>query len=350
MAPSPDLYLDHLQGSGDDEPSGRPDVRTLADIYAFQPIPSDMPAEAARHVLGAQAALWTEHMRTPQHVEHAAFPRLDALAEVLWSPAASLDFGDFIGRLVAEMDRHRADGIDPAESAFDVAFDAREDGHGSVKVALSSQSGLAIRYTTDGRDPEYASPQYANPLALRIPASLRAATFLDHRRASKPRALEWTAASADHRVGHALTQCTGSLRLRLEDDAPREGDRAMFDVDLFNPCWLWKAAPLDGTRAIAVRVGQVPYNFQLAGDSAHVVPRPKPARAGGELRVHVDTCDGALLAALPLDAALKDAGLTTLDAPWKAPSGTHDLCFEFAADGSDPLWAIDDVMLVRAAR
>ncbi|MEO7432391.1 MAG: beta-N-acetylhexosaminidase, partial [Dokdonella sp.] len=80
MAPSPDLYLDHLQANGAGEPSGRPDVRTLADIYAFEPLPRAMDAVSARHVLGAQANLWTEHMRTTAMVEHAAFPRVAALA------------------------------------------------------------------------------------------------------------------------------------------------------------------------------------------------------------------------------------------------------------------------------
>jgi hexosaminidase len=350
MAPSPDLYLDHLQGSGIDEPPGRPDVRTLADVYAFDPIPAGMSADAAKYVLGAQAALWTEHMRTPERVDHAAFPRLDALAEVLWSPATSRDFADFAQRLVAEMDRHRASGIHPSDAAFDVTFDAHDAGEGSVKIALASQSGLVIHYTTDGGDPGYASPQYANPLALRMPATLRAATFLDHRRASKPRTFEWSADDAFRRAGHALTQCTGNLTLRLEDDAPRDGDRAIFDVDLFHPCWLWKGAPLDGTQGIAVRVGQVPYNFQLAGDIAHVVPRPKPTHPGGELLVHVDGCEGALLATLPLDEARANPALTTLAASWKAPAGARDLCFEFAGEGNDPLWTIDDVTLVRAAR
>ena len=80
------------------------------------------------------------------------------------------------------------------------------------------------------------------------------------------------------------------------------------------------------------------------------MPRPKPVNPAGELRIHVDRCDGPLLATLPLDKARANPSLTTLDASWKAPSGAHDLCFEFAYDGNDPLWTIDEVTLVRAAR
>ena len=36
-------------------------------------------------VLGAQCQLWTEHVRTREHLEYLAFPRLAALADTLWS-------------------------------------------------------------------------------------------------------------------------------------------------------------------------------------------------------------------------------------------------------------------------
>src|SRR5512142_3161349 len=110
MAPDPDLYFDHLQIDEPDVP-GRPTLRTLADIYAFDPVPSDMPADVASHVLGAEAELWTEHMRTEVRVEHAAFPRLDALAEVLWSPKDARDWSGFAARLPPEIERQHALGV-----------------------------------------------------------------------------------------------------------------------------------------------------------------------------------------------------------------------------------------------
>jgi hexosaminidase len=342
MTPDPDLYLDHLQGDGADEPPGRPSLRTLADIYAFDPIPPGMAPDVAAHVLGAEAALWTEHMRTEARVEHAAFPRLDALAEVLWSPRATRDWPGFVARLVPEMDRHRALGIAPAESAFAVRYDANGD-----TVALSNQAGFAMRYAIGAGDPVASSPAYAAPLALKTPSTLRAATFVGDRRIGSVATYTLAPDSALVRTDHALKQCTGGLVLRLEDDAPREGERAVFDTDLFNPCWLWQHAPLDGIAGVAVTVGQIPYNFELAGDAKNIVPRPKPSTPNGELLVMLDDCKGRPLAKIPLDAALGNPTLTTLAATWPPVTGAHDLCFVFAAEGHDPLWAIDRVRLVR---
>jgi hexosaminidase len=343
MTPDPDLYLDHLQGDGADEPPGRPTLRTLEDIYAFDTVPRDMPPDVAKHVLGAEAALWTEHMRTEARVEHAAFPRLDALAEVLWSPANARDWRGFVARVVRENDRQRAFGVEPAESAFAVRIEDRDG-----IVALSNQAGFAMRYAIGDRDPVASSPLYAAPIALKTPSTLRAATFAGTERVGPVATYALTRDSALVRTDRALEQCTGGLVLRLEDDALREGPRAVFDVDLFNPCWLWRRAPLDGVSGIEVTVGQIPYNFQLAGDAKNIVPRPKPSAPHGELLVMLDGCKGREIARIPLDPALANPALTALDASWPPIAGTHDLCFEFATEGHDPLWAIDRVKLMRA--
>ena len=349
MAPSPDLYLDHLQGDAADEPSGRPGLRTLADIYAFEPLPAGIDAATAAHVLGAQANLWTEHMRTTTMVEHAAFPRLAALAEVLWSPPSMRDWPGFVARLVPQMARWHASGVAAADSAFAVRFADVAAGPAFTVVALSSQAALPIRYTLDGSEPDAASPLYREPLRLPLPSVLHAATVFDGRRVGAAREHDVTRAARLARTGGALKQCSGALVLRLEDDAPVDGARAFFDVDLFDPCWIWPRAPLDGVRAIAVTVGQVPYNFQLANDAAKIVPRPRPQTPGGELRVTLDSCSGATLATLPLAPALSNPALTTLEARIAPPSGAHDLCFVFSGRGSDPLWAIDSVRLAAPA-
>ncbi len=118
MAPHPVLYFDHLQSDLPDEPPGRPNIVTLADVYAFEPVPAEIPPSHAHHVLGAQANLWTEHMRTPARVEHAAFPRIAALAEMTWSLSQRRNFGDFLRRLQPQLLRYDAAGIRYAASAL----------------------------------------------------------------------------------------------------------------------------------------------------------------------------------------------------------------------------------------
>jgi len=271
MAPSPVMYFDHFQSSRHDEPPGRPAVVSLADVYAFEPVPAELDAAQARHVLGAQANLWTEYMDTPQRLEHAAFPRAAALAEVLWSPAAQRNWADFRARLPAQLARYRAAGVAAADSELAPA---------------------------PAQDPSRRSSDELKPC--------------------KP----------------------GGLSLRLPGPAG-EGAAGVYNVDIFDPCWIYPGVQFESTHALEVRAAALPYNFQLWKDIKNVVVR-KP---GGHLQVHLDRCDGALLA----DVAWPDkrGEVVTLEVALPARQGAHDLCLVATRGAADPLWAIDEVALRR---
>jgi hexosaminidase len=105
MAPEEFVYLDHAQAKGPQEPVSIGGFTPLEKVYSYDPIPKTLgPAEAA-HVLGAQAQLWTEYIPNGRHLEYMAWPRLAALAEVVWSPQQARDFGRFKARLAPHLER-----------------------------------------------------------------------------------------------------------------------------------------------------------------------------------------------------------------------------------------------------
>ncbi|MEU6390723.1 beta-N-acetylhexosaminidase [Streptomyces sp. NPDC046939] len=114
MCPEQQVYLDHRQAPGDDEPVPIGFVRTLEDVYRFEPVPPQLTEAEARHVLGTQANLWTEVMENQQRVDYQAFPRLAAFCEVAWSelPApAERDYADFERRMASHFRRLDALGV-----------------------------------------------------------------------------------------------------------------------------------------------------------------------------------------------------------------------------------------------
>ncbi|WP_333777258.1 beta-N-acetylhexosaminidase [Streptomyces sp. IBSBF 3136] len=114
MCPEQYVYLDHRQAPGEDEPVPIGFVRTLEDVYRFEPVPTGLTAAQARHVLGTQANVWTEVMEDAGRVDYQAFPRLAALAEVAWSrlPAPrERDFADFERRMAVHYGRLDALGV-----------------------------------------------------------------------------------------------------------------------------------------------------------------------------------------------------------------------------------------------
>ncbi|WP_425540911.1 beta-N-acetylhexosaminidase [Streptomyces coeruleorubidus] len=114
MCPEQQVYLDHRQAPGPDEPVPIGWVRTLEDVYRFEPVPPELTPEEARHVLGTQANVWTEVMEDHARVDYQTFPRLAAFAEVAWSalPApAERDFAGFERRMAAHYRRLDALGV-----------------------------------------------------------------------------------------------------------------------------------------------------------------------------------------------------------------------------------------------
>ncbi|EPH40764.1 beta-N-acetylhexosaminidase [Streptomyces aurantiacus] len=115
MCPEQHVYLDHRQHGGPDEPVPIGFVRTLEDVYRFEPVPAELTGDEAKHVLGTQANVWTEVMEYQGRVDYQVFPRLAALAEVAWRtlPApAERDFADFERRMTAHYARLDALGVD----------------------------------------------------------------------------------------------------------------------------------------------------------------------------------------------------------------------------------------------
>ncbi|MEU1813573.1 beta-N-acetylhexosaminidase [Streptomyces roseifaciens] len=115
MCPEQHVYLDHRQAPGTDEPVPIGYVRTLEDVYRFEPVPPGLTGAEAARVLGAQANLWSEVTENQQRVDYQAFPRLAAFAEAVWSqlPApAERDYPAFERRMTAHYARLDALGVD----------------------------------------------------------------------------------------------------------------------------------------------------------------------------------------------------------------------------------------------
>jgi hexosaminidase len=276
LTPSPTLYFDNRQGAGSDEPPGRGAIISLRDVYGFDPMPAGVAADQRHHILGVQANIWTEHMRTEDRVAYMAFPRAAALAEVGWSAPEQHDWQGFVRRLPSEFARYRS---------------------------------LGLRYSAD---------------VMRKPRKL--GPFERH-------------ASQD------LRTCTAKLLLNLEDDAPLRGPRAVFLIDIMNPCWIFPSADLTHGPALRVSVGQVPFNFQIGKDRDAIKLAP-PQTPAGELEVFLDRCEGERLAVLPLAPAVDHNALTELPAAaLPRTAGRHDLCFRFTQRTLDPMWALNSVQL-----
>jgi hexosaminidase len=110
MSPADRVYLD-MKYDPDTRPgldwAGFVEVRRA---YDWDPA-ERLPGVGAEAVLGVEAALWSETLRSMTDVQTMTFPRLPAVAEVAWSPRSRRDWESFRRRLAAYGPRWRAQGV-----------------------------------------------------------------------------------------------------------------------------------------------------------------------------------------------------------------------------------------------
>lgn len=105
MTPMTHVYFDHYQGDKDKEPLAIDGYTSLEKVYSYEPIPKNLPEIQIQLVLGSQGQLWTEYMKDFKQVEYMAFPRVCALAEVLWMDKDRKNYESFLGRMESNKNR-----------------------------------------------------------------------------------------------------------------------------------------------------------------------------------------------------------------------------------------------------
>jgi hexosaminidase len=71
----------------------------LSKVYAFEPVPTNLPPQYIPHIIGAEACLWTVYFGSEKEIDEMSFPRLSAWSEIAWSPKTARDWNDFERRL-----------------------------------------------------------------------------------------------------------------------------------------------------------------------------------------------------------------------------------------------------------
>jgi len=181
MTPNSHCYIDYYQGPMDQEPLAIGGYLPLSKVYSFNPVPEELSAEAAKHILGGQANLWTEYVPDLKHAEYMTFPRIAALAEAVWSPKEVRSWEDFSRRIQLFMKRYDQLGINYAKSAYHVSaktqFNADKK---QLAVSLASElAGVEIHFTTDGSEPTNLSAVYTEPVLLDQTSTLKAVTSVN---------------------------------------------------------------------------------------------------------------------------------------------------------------------------
>jgi hexosaminidase len=170
MTPGSHCYFDHYQGDPTNEPLAIGGYTTVEKVYSYEPVPAELNEEEAKYILGAQGNVWTEYMANEKHVEYMIFPRMCALAEVVWTPAKQKDWVNFRTRLLKHFDYFDQRNINYSMSLFEIRKKVICDTiQRKIFVEFSQELSMGeILYWIEKEGKSHTLPQkYTTPIEVR---------------------------------------------------------------------------------------------------------------------------------------------------------------------------------------
>jgi hexosaminidase len=172
MSPTSHCYFDYSLAAID-----------LQKVYSFDPIPANLSAAESFWIKGGECNMWTEHA-PEEKVDAKVFPRLLALAEVLWTYPEQRNYEAFYTRVTDHLNRLRALDVQfgfpriPVEPRSAPAF------NGAMQIELLSLlPDCSIKYALSEASDNPAAKDfqdYLQPLTITKASSLSVnATFMD---------------------------------------------------------------------------------------------------------------------------------------------------------------------------
>ena len=179
MTPNSYLYFDYYQSLDKaNEPLAIGGYLPLQRVYSYEPMPKELTADEARHIIGVQANIWTEYMPTFKHMQYMALPRVAALSEVQWTQPQLKDYDDFTNRLISLTNLYDRLGYNYAKHLYNVNISIDSDTKWrEIVVHMTTAGDAEIRYTLDGSQPTASSTLYTGAIHLQKSAKIRAVAF-----------------------------------------------------------------------------------------------------------------------------------------------------------------------------
>ena len=184
MSPNSHCYFDHYQAL-QNEPYAIGGFTPLEKVYSYNLIPNELNKQEAKHILGAQANMWTEYISTTDYAEYMLLPRLAALSEVVWTNHEQKNYNDFSERMLEQYRRYgylnwnyrvpTPTGLKAQQTIFKPEV---------VELSLPIENAV-IKYTTNGEEPDLDSETYTVPINITKSTLIKARTVMPDKKLSR---------------------------------------------------------------------------------------------------------------------------------------------------------------------
>lgn len=135
------LYFDYPHG-----------INSLNKVYHYyQPVVMGKSYADSPNMLGYEAALWSEQVETPEHLEELLFPRLYAVSEIAWNEAG--DYADFEHRAEKKIEIAAKQGVNcMAKDGWNPEGEARVQSAATFIAHMMNPGGIGTPHTDAERE------------------------------------------------------------------------------------------------------------------------------------------------------------------------------------------------------
>ena len=134
------LYFDYPHG-----------INSLNKVYHYQPVVMGKSYSDSPNMLGYEAALWSEQVETPEHLEELLFPRLYAVSEIAWNEAG--DYADFEHRAEKKIEIAAKQGVNcMTKDGWNPEGEARVQSAATFIAHMMNPGGIGTPHTDAERE------------------------------------------------------------------------------------------------------------------------------------------------------------------------------------------------------
>jgi len=147
------------------------DATDMEEVYFYNPIPEELNAQQAKHILGGECNMWTE--RAPQEtIDSKVFPRILAISEVLWTYGEK-DYEDFYNRVQNHYKKLDDLGVTYGFEGVPIKSEVEYINDEFVVKLIAGNRDIKIEYSTDS----VSWTSYSNPFTISETSTIYAKGF-----------------------------------------------------------------------------------------------------------------------------------------------------------------------------
>ena len=167
-------------------------VNSVARVYNYNPLPTELTEDEKKNVIGAQGCIWTEWTKDSLKMEWQIMPRIAALSELQWSNPEKKNLDCFLKRLQHQLDVYTAHGYHFKQDIYEanINFAPKKDTN-EATVTMVTYDNVPVYYTLDGSEPTAASTRYEQPFTVSDSATIKAIAVRDNGKPSPVATSNW---------------------------------------------------------------------------------------------------------------------------------------------------------------